>query len=187
MTASDWKRRFDEWQVSKEFLQILPEVAVLEGVLQAAEYHAEGDALAHTLLAIDAVNAGADERVFWAVLLHDIGKAETTEFIDGRWRSHGHANRGALLVPPILERLNLSRIAADVAWLVKHHHFVFFWGDSVTDGLTPKQVKFCCHPLFPLLVEVCHADAAASLGKSRKRNLLDSVLLQLKTISKDKL
>ncbi|RLB72334.1 MAG: HD family phosphohydrolase [Deltaproteobacteria bacterium] len=187
MTASDWKRRLGEWQDSKEFLQILPEVAALEGVPQAVEYHAEGDALTHTLLAIDAVSAGTDERVFWAVLLHDIGKAETTEFIDGRWRSHGHANQGALLVAPILERLNLVYIGADVAWLVKHHHFVFFWGNSVMDGLTPKQVKFCHHPLFPLLVEVCRADAAASLGKSRKKDLLDSVLLQLKTTSMDTL
>jgi len=101
MTASDWKRRFEQWQESKELLHVLPEVAALDGVPQAVEYHAEGDALTHTLLAVAAVDAGADERVFWAVLLHDIGKAETTEFIDGRWRSHGHANLGALLVQSV--------------------------------------------------------------------------------------
>ena len=74
MTASDWKRRFEQWQESKELLHVLPEVAALVGVPQAVEYHAEGDALTHTLLAVAAVDAGADERVFWAVLLHDIGK-----------------------------------------------------------------------------------------------------------------
>jgi len=55
------------------------------------------------------------------------------------------------------------------------------------NGLTPKQVKFCYHPLFPLLVEVCRTDAVASLGKSRKKDFLDSVLLQLKTTSMDTL
>ena len=187
MTASDWKRRLEEWQGSKEFLQLLPEVAALEGVPQAVEYHAEGDALIHTLLAVDAVDGDADERVFWAVLLHDIGKAQTTRFIDGRWRSHGHANQGAQLVAAILERLSLAHIADDVAWLVKHHHFVFSWGNSVMNGLTPRQKKFCQLPLFPLLVEVCRADATASVGKSHKGNLLDSVLQQLKILSEDKL
>jgi putative nucleotidyltransferase with HDIG domain len=187
MTASDWKQRLDAWRDNGDFLTLLPEVAGLDGVSQAVEFHAEGDALVHTLLAVEAVSADADERVFWAVLLHDIGKAQTTRFIDGRWRSHGHANQGALLVPPILERLNLTHLAADVTWLVKHHHFIFSWGDSVKNGLTPRQRKFCRHTLFSLLVQVCRADAAASLGKSCKGTLLELLLKQLETTAKDNL
>lgn len=179
MKAGDWQRHLREWRHSEHLAELLPEVTALAGVSQPAEFHAEGDALTHTLLAVDAVNPGADERVFWAVLLHDIGKAKTTKLVDGRWQSHGHMNIGAKMVPDILDRLKLNHIAADVAWLVKHHHFALDWGDYVFDGLTERQQRFCMLPLFPLLVEVCHADANASLGRSKKKERLNSILTQL--------
>ncbi len=179
MKTGDWQRRLQEWNHSGNLAEILPEVTALDGVPQPADFHAEGDVLTHTLLAVEAVNPEADERAFWAVLLHDVGKALTTKFVDGRWRSHGHVNIGAEMVPDILGRINLDRIAEDVAWLVKHHHFALDWGNYVFEGLTSRQKKFCALPLFPLLVEVCQADAVASLGKSRKGERLDQILEQL--------
>jgi putative nucleotidyltransferase with HDIG domain len=88
---------FDEW---------LPEVAALRGVQQPEEYHGEGDAFVHTLLAIAAVADEEDPRVFWGALLHDIGKSEKTFFDGSRWRSVGHAEAGAQLVPGIMARLD---------------------------------------------------------------------------------
>jgi len=187
MTALEWKRHLAEWRETGALVDLLPEVVALDGVHQPPEYHAEGDALTHTFMAVDAVSDDADARVFWAVLLHDIGKVETTEYVDGRWRSHGHAQLGASLVPGILERFGLDHIADSVAWLVKHHHFAFSWGKQVIKGLSKKQIKFCKNPLFPLLVEVCRADAAASLGKSQKGDFLNSILLLWEKASKDNL
>lgn len=158
----------EQWLADGSFDVRLPEVARLRGVPQPEEYHAEGDAWTHTMLAAAAVADDADPRVFWGVLLHDIGKAQTTEFIRGRWRSWGHAEAGVRLVRPIMERLGLGELGADVAWLVKHHTFHFSWNLEPGMRLTRNQRRFAENPLFPLLLQVCAADAAGSLGGSDK-------------------
>lgn len=156
------------WLADGSFDGRLPEVARLRGVPQPEQYHAEGDAFVHTMLAMAAVADDADPRVFWGVLLHDIGKAETTSFIKGRWRSWGHAEIGAEQVPAVMERLGLPELAADVAWLVRHHTFHFSWNLEPGARLSRNQRRFMEHPLFPLLLEVCAADAAGSRGGSDK-------------------
>jgi len=168
MDASQSKKHLALWLAEGSLSEKLPEVAALRGVLQATEYHAEGDAFVHTMLAVEAVADDADQRVFWGVLLHDIGKALTTGFIRGRWRSHGHEEAGAMLVPAVMSRLGLADIAADVAWLVRHHDFLLSWQLKPGDRLTTRQRRFMEHPLFPLLLQVNAADAAASWGGSGK-------------------
>jgi len=168
MNVLNCKKVLSRWLSDGTFSEKLPEVAALRGVLQSAEYHGEGDAYVHTMLAVDAVEDDADRRVFWAVLLHDIGKAVTTRFIDGRWRAHGHEEEGARLIPGIMTRLGLPVISDDVAWLVRHHDFILSWNLGPGDDLTPRQRRFMEHPLFPLLLRVNAADAAASWGRSRK-------------------
>ncbi|WP_298433297.1 HD domain-containing protein [Geobacter sp.] len=167
-TARRCRELVEEWLVDGSIGARLPEVARLHGVPQPEQFHAEGDAWTHTLLAVAAVPGDADPRVFWGVLLHDIGKAETTAFVRGRWRSRGHAEAGAELVPAAMERLGLGEIAADVAWLVKHHTFHFSWNLTPDVRLSRHQRRFMEHPLFPLLLQVCAADAAGSLGGSDK-------------------
>lgn len=168
MVAGDWKKLLAEWLADGSIAGKLPEVVALRGVPQPEEYHAEGDAYAHTLLAVEAVPDDADERVFWGVLLHDIGKAATTEFVRGRWRSHGHEAAGATLVPAIAGRLGVAELAGDVTWLVRHHDFLLSWQLRPGVRLTARQRRFAEHPLFPLLLQVSAADAAASWGRSRK-------------------
>lgn len=168
MDASQCKKLIALWLADGSLNEKLPEVAALRGVLQADEYHSEGDAFVHTMLAVEAVADDADQRVFWGVLLHDIGKALTTEFIRGRWRSHGHEEAGAKLIPAIMSRLGLADMAEDVTWLVKHHDFLLSWNLKPGDRLTARQRRFMEHPLFPLLLQVNAADAAASWGQSNK-------------------
>jgi hypothetical protein len=102
------------------------------------------------------------------VLLHDIGKALTTGFIDGRWRAHGHEEAGAKLVPEIMCRMGLPDLSMDVTWLVRHHDFLLSWNLKPDFKLTARQRRFTELPLFPLLLQVNAADAAASWGGSRK-------------------
>lgn len=161
---------------AENLAEILPELAALKGVQQPREYHAEGDAFTHTCLAVKSLPLDADERVQWAVLLHDIGKAQTSEFIDGRWRSHGHDRVGADMVPSILARFGKESLSQDVAWLVRHHQFALSWGVGTDGTLSRKQRRFCQHPLFPLLVQVVRADAAGSYGISDKGSILDHIL-----------
>ncbi len=168
MTARDCKAMVSGWLDDGTFTARLPEVAALHGVSQPLEYHGEGDAFAHTLLAIGAVDDDADPRVFWGTLLHDIGKAAMTEFIRGRWRSFGHEKAGAEQVPQIMARLGFPELAADVTWLVAHHDFILSWDIRPEMKLTGRQRRFTEHPLFPLLIQVVAADAAASWGRSRK-------------------
>jgi len=167
-TAGHCRALIERWLADGSFDGRLPEVARLRGVPQPEQYHAEGDAFVHTMLAMGAVPDEADPRVFWGVLLHDIGKAETTSFIKGRWRSWGHAEAGAEQVPAVMERLGLPELVADVAWLVRHHTFHFSWNLEPGARLSRNQRRFMDHPLFPLLLEVCDADAAGSRGRSDK-------------------
>jgi putative nucleotidyltransferase with HDIG domain len=162
------KTALSQWLADGTFPEKLPEVDALRGVLQSDEYHGEGDAYVHTMLAVDALSDGADPRIFWAVLLHDIGKAATTRFIDGRWRSRGHEEEGAKLVPEIMSRLGLPQLSEDVTWLVRHHDFILSWNIKPGDRLSARQRRFMGHPLFPLLLRVNAADAAASWGRSSK-------------------
>ncbi len=176
--ARDCRELMECWRREGRFDLLFPEVAALHGVPQPEEYHAEGDAFTHTMLALAAVDADADPRVFWGVLLHDIGKVATTAFIKGRWRAHGHDAAGAALVPAIMDRIGYPELGADVAWLVRQHLFHFSWQLREDGCLTKRQRRFAEHPLFPLLLETCAADAAGSSGdsgKGRKIELLAGI------------
>lgn len=168
MTSRAYREMVRGWLAEGSFDEKLPEVAALRGVQQPEEFHAEGDAFVHTMLAMEAVDDDEDPRVFWGTLLHDIGKSEKTFFDGTRWRSIGHAEAGAVLVPAIMTRLGLGKISADVAWLVRHHLFHFSWNLGYDTKLTRNQRRFMEHPLFPLLLQVCMADADASRGRSNK-------------------
>ena len=161
MTAGDWKRRMTEWMIDGSFAGILPEVSALKGVPQPPEFHPEGDALIHTLQAVAEVEDKEDERVFWAALLHDIGKKSTTLFHNGRWRANGHADVGSDMARNIMTRCSLDNLADDVSWIVKNHHYKHSWNLKPGDMLSRRQQIFMEHPLFALLEKVCAADSAA--------------------------
>lgn len=160
MTSGEWKERMLQWFEDGIFANILPEVAALRGVPQPPEFHPEGDAFEHTMQAVATLEENDDERLFWGVLLHDIGKKTTTQFFNGRFRSHGHPEAGAVLIYGILSRFGLVNITNDVAWLVKHHHYHHAWNLEPGQELSKRQQKFTEHNLFPLLQKLCAADAA---------------------------
>ena len=176
MNAVQGKELIHRWLADGSFDERLPEVAALRGVPQANEYHAEGDAYVHTMLAVEAIENNADQRVFWAVLLHDIGKALKTTFIRGRWRSHGHEKAGARLVPEIMRRLGLPELAKDVAWLVERHDFIISWHLQPGDSLTARQRRLTEEPLFPLLLKVSAADATACRGESSRGEVVRELM-----------
>lgn len=182
MSAREWKEQLHLWVADGTIAEVLPEVTALKRVQQPPEHHAEGDAYIHTLLTAEAVEDNADVRVFWAALLHDIGKVKTTRLIDNRWRAFGHANEGARLAPEILSRFGLTEIAEDVAWLVKYHDFALGWGTINHKKPDPRQLRLLRNRLFPLLVEVSRVDAAASHGKSHKGDKLEEIIALHKSL-----
>jgi poly(A) polymerase len=142
---------------------ILPEVFALADIPQPPEYHPEGDALTHSLLAIRHLPSTPDRRLAWAALLHDVGKVLTTREIRGRLRAYNHDRKGAELAATILSRLGMEeRTAADVVWLVRHHMFALSWQVRDEYGLTRNQWRFIEDRRFPLLLDLLEVDALAS-------------------------
>jgi tRNA nucleotidyltransferase (CCA-adding enzyme) len=106
---------------------ILPELTALRGIPQAKAV--AGDALDHTLAAVDAASAEGDAAPRWAALLHDLGKATT--LADGHFI--GHETVGAALARTAMERLRLPRGRGDaIAGAIEHHmyHYEPDWTDA---------------------------------------------------------
>ncbi len=118
--------------------QILPEMAANEGIPQPEEYHPEGDVLEHSFQALDV----ADELGFsyltkFAVLLHDVGKAEAY-YNNDKQHLGGHASLGRKKTKEICERLRFSNDETKkLIWLVENH----MRGSVLPDMRKAKQVK----------------------------------------------
>ena len=133
---------------------LLPELAALRGVPQSKAV--PGDALDHTLAAVDAAPAG-HRPARLAALLHDIGKASTQaggHFI-------GHERVGAEQAAAALHRLRVPRsIVADVVHAIGQHMYAY--DASWTDAAVRRFIRRVGEPRLPLLFALRRADNAAS-------------------------
>lgn len=113
--------------------QLFPEMQALVGVPQQEEWHPEGDVDVHTLLVVDEARKLIDNlpyekkvTVMLGALCHDFGKPATTEFFDGKWRSHAHDVAGIEPTESFLDKLNIHTlngydVRKQVIALVVHH------------------------------------------------------------------
>lgn len=111
LLCSDSPSRFFEFLRECDKLEPwFAELKALIGVDQEPKYHAEGDAYIHTMCVLDEA-AGLRERAelptsfMLAALCHDLGKAATTELINGRIRAFGHESAGQELTEKLISRL----------------------------------------------------------------------------------
>ncbi len=109
------------------------EIFQLIGVPQNPNYHAEGDAYAHTMMVLDAAASLRDEAahpLFFMIsaLCHDFGKAVATKEKDGVIHSYQHEKLGIPLVENFLCRLTRQR---DL------HHYVL---NMVSLHMRPHQL-----------------------------------------------
>ena len=150
--------------------QVAPELLPLADTPQDPEWHPEGDVWIHTLLAVDQavpLLAGLDRpralTVMLAVLCHDLGKATTTLFEDGRLRSRGHEEAGLLPTTALLDRWNVHTllgydVRGQVLGLVSNHlkpGQLYDDRDRVSDGAI-RRLAARCEPT--LLYRVARAD-----------------------------
>ena len=106
-----------------------PQLANLRGIKQEKEWHPEGSVYSHTLHVIDAaakLSTGlpSEEKavIIFAALCHDFGKETTTEFFNGRIRSHGHEVAGAQPTKSFLNSIGCPKHIIDqVVPLVVNH------------------------------------------------------------------
>ena len=87
-----------------------PELKALIGVEQDPVYHPEGDVWVHTMEVVDRAAKYRDKvsdpySFMMLALTHDMGKAVTTEFVNGRIHAYDHEKRGLPIAEAFIKRL----------------------------------------------------------------------------------
>lgn len=106
---------------------------------QNPRFHAEGNVYNHTMLVLEQffkhvnefnLSAEDQEVLYWAAILHDLGKTKVTRLVEGRWIARGHESAGVpiarniLLSKPEITPEQRHRILNIVRW----HHVPMRWG-----------------------------------------------------------
>lgn len=153
--------------------QLFPELESLVGVPQQAEWHPEGDVDVHTLMVTDEARKLIDDlpyakqvTVMLGALCHDFGKPATTEFFDGKWRSHAHDEAGVEPTLSFLDTLGIFTldgydVRGQIVQLVRYHLLPgMFYKSPPGDGAF-RRIARKVEP--DLLYRVAKAD---SLGRN---------------------
>ena len=113
--------------------QLFPELKSLVGVPQEPEWHPEGNVDVHTMMVVDEARKLIDDldyprqvAVMLGAVCHDLGKPPTTQFFDGRWRSHSHDEAGVEPTISFLDTLGIYTLDGydvrdQVVQLVRYH------------------------------------------------------------------
>ena len=171
-----------------EWLLLYPELAALVGVPQDPVWHPEGDVWIHTLLVCDAaaeiaVREKLDERersiLLFAALCHDLGKATTTEFKNGRWRAHGHPQAGVPLTRSFLERIACPNSIIEIVEPLVAEHLV-----HAADKLTAHSARRLARRLGQATVQqLLYLIEADLRGRPPLPGDLPASVLQLRTLA----
>lgn len=157
----------------------------LDGCPQDPIFHAEGDVLIHTRRVMDALlgaegwsdlPSSARRALFWAVLLHDVAKPETTRKDEnGRITAQGHARRGAIRARAILWRLGAPVGERErICHLVAHHQAPFSLIERADAARQAAAISW--RTRCDLLARLAEADARGRTCPDLGR-LLDNIAL----------
>ena len=167
LTLSATSRFVRELRDCGALAKVLPEVDALFGVPQPAQHHPEIDTGEHVLLALDAAHRiGGDERVVFAVLAHDLGKACTPR---REWPAHrGHEKTGLAKVRAMCERLRAPREYLEFALRVcefhLHHHRLLELKPATVLKLLERLDAFRKPDNVRLFLQSCAADLRGRKG-----------------------
>jgi tRNA nucleotidyltransferase (CCA-adding enzyme) len=148
--------------------KLLPEVDALFGVEQRAEYHPEIDAGVHTLMVCDmaARLAPGNDRVGFAALVHDLGKALTPVAERPKHINHEHSGLGPLR--ELCTRLRVPAAHRELAKLACREHLnvhrLFELRASTVHELLARCDGFRQPARIAELAAVCEADKRGRLG-----------------------
>ena len=147
---------------------VLPEVDALYGVPQRAEYHPEIDTGVHVELVCDmaAQLAPGDDRVGFAALVHDLGKACTPQ---AQWPRHiGHEQAGVAPVRALCERLRVPAEHRQLAEIACREHLNVHRFEELRATTVVRLLERCDGFRKPgriaLLAAVCEADKRGRAG-----------------------
>lgn len=168
LTWTKLKQPGKELQKQKaQLFAIFKELKDLDGVPQDPGYHPEGDVWTHTCLVCDAAamiaereSLNENERLtlVLAALCHDLGKAKSTFYDRGRWRSPKHDQLGARIAAIFLEKINCPPdLALEICALVREH--IFFAGLTVVSQRVARRLLIRLAPAsFDCLMLLIEAD-----------------------------
>jgi tRNA nucleotidyltransferase (CCA-adding enzyme) len=156
--------------------RLWPEMVPLVGCPQDPEWHPEGDVWVHTLMVIDQARAringmerGPAAALMLGAICHDLGKPQTTAFLDGRVKSPGHEVAGLLPATRLLDRLNVHTldgydVRAAVLGLVAHHMAPHSFRKSPTPVSDGAFRRLALKVDLELLARFCQADCNGRTG-----------------------
>lgn len=147
---------------------VLPEVEALYGVPQRAEYHPEVDTGVHVELVCDmaAQLAPGDDRIGFAALVHDLGKALTPE--DMLPKHIGHERSGVEPVRALCFRLKIPTEHCQLAVVACREHLNVHRFDELRASTVVELIERCDGFRRPerigQLTLVCEADKRGRAG-----------------------
>ncbi len=146
---------FDNGDLAK----IIPEFAMLKNTEQDPIHHPEGHTEIHTKYVVkEAEKITNDKRVIFAALLHDVGKATTTEKDENdKITAHGHEEESAKMADKALKRMRFDKkFTHDVVFLCRYHMLPHF--PDVSRKKIHKMTRKYGKELMDMLVQVARAD-----------------------------
>lgn len=146
------------WRINWDAIWSLwPELAALDTCPQDPIHHAEGDVGIHTRMVVAALVADPDwqnlapddqTNLFWAAVLHDVGKPAVTKHeADGRISSRGHSRVGASIA-----RQLLWHAGSPFAWrealcgIIAHHQLPFWLIERPDPQRMAIETSWRCRP-----------------------------------------
>lgn len=109
-------------------LKYFPELQSIIDVPQNQKWHPEGDVWTHTMMCVDEMaklktgNIKLDEKLLWAILCHDFGKATHTQIKDDNVTAIGHEEAGIEPMRRFMSRLtNEHKLISDIEPFIRHH------------------------------------------------------------------
>lgn len=141
---------------------LIPEIMVLQGCEQPAQWHPEGDVFVHTRLMLSLLEPDASLALILSVLLHDIAKPATqTRDEDGRIRFSGHAEQGAIMTENILKRFRYPNALTEEVVSRVSGHMMFL---DLPKMRTAKLKRLLDGPHFADDLELHRIDCLGSNG-----------------------
>jgi len=148
-------------------LDLLPELEAIVGVPQEHMWHPEGDVFEHSMQTLDAaaqmVYKDDQEKLvgLYASLCHDLGKAVTTQQINGVWKSYRHESEGVWQARRFLQRITENKDLIESVVLIVQTHMIpcqLIKPEVKLSAFKRLAMKLAPYVSLELLAKVCLAD-----------------------------